>query len=56
MPSSRFWETVQAAARMLAWFNSIAALVVMAYVINKWPKTGGAVAAAMVGVRTTTLP
>jgi hypothetical protein len=49
MPSSRFWKTVQAAARMLAWFNSIAALVVMAYVINKWPKTGGAVAAAMVG-------
>ncbi|KAK0388919.1 hypothetical protein NLU13_2496 [Sarocladium strictum] len=49
MPSRRVWDSLQAVARMVGWLTSIAALVVMAYVINKWPRSGGAVAAAMVG-------
>lgn len=51
MLSWRFYDTLQAASRMAGWLTSVAALVVMAYVMNRWPKTGGAVAAAMVGVR-----
>lgn len=44
------YEGVQAIARLLGWLTSIAALLFMAYLINHWNSTGGAFAAAMVGV------
>lgn len=43
-------KALNAVARAMGWMTSVATMVVLGFIINRWPEKGGPIAAGIVGV------